>query len=284
MALNFKTLGIRTLSAAVFVFLLLGSVYFGYSAFTVFFFITAWGALREFYNLARHMGTAPFEKTGLVLGIVLYVSFINWPLLFGPGTWSTEHLRIPVILCIVLLTLLMALLRPGVKKLNNAIYTLAGLLYTVFPFALLHDLVIEDLSGTSQYYPNVLIGIIFLIWCNDTCAYLGGSLFGKHKLAPSISPGKTIEGTAIGIMLSLALGIPIAHWLDLEVNRLWMSLSLIVPVLATAGDLLESLIKRRAGVKDSGNLMPGHGGFLDRFDSLIFAGPFVLLLLKLSEL
>jgi phosphatidate cytidylyltransferase len=150
------------------------------------------------------------------------------------------------------------------------------------PFGLLHELVIaRDASGTLFYKPHPLIGIIFLIWINDTFAYLGGSLYGKRRMMASVSPGKTWEGTITGVVFSFGSSFLLATQLHDSRSFLWPVLGLIVPVLATVGDLVQSHLKRQADVKDTGRLMPGHGGVLDRFDSLIFVTPFVVVLLKL---
>jgi phosphatidate cytidylyltransferase len=134
-------------------------------------------------------------------------------------------------------------------------------------------------NDVVDYQPMILLGIIFLIWSNDTFAYLGGSLFGKNKMIPRISPGKTWEGTVFGVLVSFGVSFLIKNYLVKSETTIWPVLGILVPVFATIGDLVESMLKRQAGVKDSGNLMPGHGGALDRFDSLIFVTPFVVVLL-----
>ena len=122
--------------------------------------------------------------------------------------------------------------------------------------------------------PNMVLLVFVLLWANDTFAYLTGRLLGKHKLFERISPGKTIEGSIGGLVFTLAGIIVFSHYVD------WLSfgeavgLGLIAVVFGTLGDLCESMLKRQAGVKDSGNLIPGHGGVLDRFDSVLFAAPF----------
>ena len=160
---------------------------------------------------------------------------------------------------------------------------MGGIAYAVLPFALLQDLVQfkDDVTGISTFVPEVLLGVILLIWSNDTFAYLGGSLFGKHKMSPRISPGKTWEGTIFGIIMTFGLSFLLKRYFNNDLFNVWLMLGALVPVLATIGDLVESMLKRQADVKDSGNIMPGHGGILDRFDSLIVVSPFVYVLLKL---
>ncbi|MBL7931944.1 MAG: phosphatidate cytidylyltransferase, partial [Bacteroidia bacterium] len=158
---------------------------------------------------------------------------------------------------------------------------IGGIIYAVLPFALMHDLVKSSGCFAGAYNPNILLGVILLIWSNDTFAYLGGSVFGKNKMIERVSPGKTWEGTIFGVILTIGSGYIIGNNILSENQSVWLVLGLVVPVFATIGDLIESMLKRQAGVKDSGNIMPGHGGVLDRFDSLIFVSPFVFLLMDL---
>lgn len=124
----------------------------------------------------------------------------------------------------------------------------------------------------------IIFIIILLIWTNDTFAYLTGSMLGKNKLMPSISPGKTIEGFIGGGVFAIIVSILLYNIYDSQSLLLYILLAIIVWIIGTLGDLVESMIKRSYGLKDSGNIMPGHGGFLDRFDSFLFSLPFVVLL------
>lgn len=272
MALNLKTLGTRSVSASVFVILLLGSVWFGYSSFCLFFLAVSLMGLKEFYNLSDKFKLQSFNVIGLVLGLIFYVLFINWQLVF-PG-FSIGNKQSVVVL-FPFIVLVAALFTSKNQAFLSALYTTAGLLYAVLPFTLLQRLV---LNSEGDYKPHLLTGIIFLIWSNDTFAYLGGSLFGKNKMIERISPGKTWEGTIFGVLMTFALSFVLQRYLISFDDNRWMILGVLVPVLATIGDLVESLLKRQAGVKDTGNIMPGHGGVLDRFDSLIFVTPFVYVL------
>lgn len=145
--------------------------------------------------------------------------------------------------------------------------------YIIFPFCYLLLLPFID----NGYYPNVIIFIILLIWTNDSFAYLVGKNFGKRKLFERISPKKTIEGFIGGMLFSIILGAVIGKYSDIFSIIDWVIIAVIVAVFGTFGDLVESKFKRQANVKDSGNIMPGHGGLLDRLDSLFFVAPFVYL-------
>ncbi|NMH26995.1 phosphatidate cytidylyltransferase [Flavobacterium silvaticum] len=132
-------------------------------------------------------------------------------------------------------------------------------------------------NTTGIFKPLTLLGVFILIWANDTFAFLFGKGFGKHKLFERISPKKTVEGFIGGWVMSLAFSIPVAIWLTKEPVLHWLIIATIASFFGTIGDLIESKFKRSAGVKDSGNIMPGHGGILDRLDSIIFVAPFVFL-------
>ncbi len=278
MALNLKTLGTRTLSGIVFIILLMGSVLFNYYSFTVFFFIIALIGLTEFYKIAQKLNAQPYKYAGYVCAGLVYFAFVNFSFLVSNFNINFSYLLV----LIPFIIFLVALFSTKQQPLKNAFYTLGGLLYAVLPFALLTNFVIVHQVNNNefQFFPKLLLGIIFLIWSNDTFAYLGGSLFGKHKMIERISPGKTWEGTIFGIVVSFGISVLIQRYFIQTQNNIWLALGIIVPILATLGDLVESMLKRQAGIKDSGNIMPGHGGVLDRFDSLIFVSPFVYVIFK----
>ena len=146
---------------------------------------------------------------------------------------------------------------------------LLGAVYILIPLALTVN--IAFLHGHWQ--PHIVLAIFFFLWANDTFAYLTGRAIGRHKLLPRLSPKKTIEGLIGGIVGTLVVAHLVAYfWDDLAVEH-WVVLSVIISIFGTIGDLFESALKRAAGVKDSGNLIPGHGGILDRLDSFLFSVP-----------
>lgn len=129
--------------------------------------------------------------------------------------------------------------------------------------------------------PILLLCVFILLWTNDTFAYLTGSRFGKNKLAPAISPGKTWEGLIGGLLACILVGIGLSYWQDGISMSSWIAIACMASVFGTSGDLLQSVVKRHFGVKDSGNLLPGHGGFWDRFDSFYGCIPFIAVYLNL---
>lgn len=150
---------------------------------------------------------------------------------------------------------------------NFAFWLIVGLLWIVLPLSVLFLLWVPQ-------SPAQVLAFLILIWMSDTAAYVFGSLFGKHKLAPSISPGKTWEGFLCSCVFTvgLAVGLSYIPYFDMGMPLWgWMVFALVIQVFGLIGDLTESLLKRKAGVKDSGNIIPGHGGVLDRVDSILFA-------------
>ncbi len=172
-----------------------------------------------------------------------------------------------------------------IDKKKYLIYCLFGLIYITMPVLMMICLGIEwriyTVDNTNEIIYNNIIpcAIIFSIWINDTMAYLVGSFIGKTPLS-KISPKKTWEATLGGVILTMIIAGLIAWGFNLEIKKIIL-IAAIAAIAGTFGDLFESKLKRMAGVKDSGSFMPGHGGFLDRFDSLLFAIPFVWLFLKL---
>ena len=141
-------------------------------------------------------------------------------------------------------------------------------LYLILPFAItLHMIYV------SEDYNRMLLVLFVLIWINDAGAYFAGKAFGKHKLMPSVSPGKTWEGFIGGGLLTIAAGILLFYWVRIYSFETWLSLSILIFLFSVAGDLVESAWKRSLGIKDTGTILPGHGGFLDRLDSFIYCAP-----------
>ncbi|MCW3078276.1 MAG: phosphatidate cytidylyltransferase [Bacteroidetes bacterium] len=280
MALNLKTLGTRSLSAAIFVVLLVGCVLWNYYSFAIFFFVVSLLGLNEFYKISEKLGAKPFKTIGFISAVLIYLSFFT-PLLEIPGPIDLKKTATAFMVIAPFLILTRALYSKQPNSVNNGLYTIGGIIYAVLPFAFLNQTVLYGNGCIGEIFsPWLILGVIFLIWSNDTFAYLGGSLFGKNKMIERVSPGKTWEGTAIGMLLTFALSFTFNTFVYRLDSFMWPLLGVLVPVLSTIGDLVESKLKREAGIKDSGNIMPGHGGILDRFDSLIFVSPFIFVLFK----
>lgn len=159
-------------------------------------------------------------------------------------------------------------------------------LYVALPLALINVLAFAPLrqSGNEIPYYAIPLAIYIFIWINDTGAYLSGVTLGRHKLYPRISPKKSWEGSIGGALLTVASAFAVAHFCPFMNIWQWIGMALVVVVAGTFGDLTESMIKRHVGIKDSGHILPGHGGFLDRLDSMLFAIPAVVVYLQLLAL
>ncbi len=194
------------------------------------------------------------------------------------GVVPTGAVFIPYLLTIVYLFI--SELYTGSKDaIENWAHTMLGQMYIALPFSTINVLAFNSSGGQVIFNYIVPLCIFIFLWTNDTGAYCSGSLFGKHKLFPRISPGKTWEGSIGGAVLVLAMAAAI-HFLYPHIEAelglslwQWMGLGLVIVVFGTWGDLVESLFKRTLGIKDSGNILPGHGGMLDRFDSSLMAMP-----------
>ena len=285
MALNLKTLITRAITAAVFVVVLLAGICFNYITFSsLFFLVSIWGLI-EFYQLSEKLGAKPYKTMGIGVGAFMFLYSIisnTNAVLFLP-----LEAVFPLILVLIFSVFIVALFDNKPNVILNITYTFTGILYTIVPFMLLLNITCLDRAFTFNNVTNLwyndcapynfhyVLGIILLIWASDVGAYLVGSLIGKHKLFERISPGKTWEGTIGAFILNIGCAFIIAHLFQELALKHWIVISVLVSVFGTIGDLVESMFKRQAGIKDSGKIMPGHGGILDRFDSLLFVSPFV---------
>jgi len=186
---------------------------------------------------------------------------------------------IPYLISIIYL-LVSELYLKAEDPINNWAYTMLSQLYIALPLSLISVLAFRATPEGVAYTYTLPLAVFVFLWCSDTGAYCFGSLFGRHKLFPRVSPGKTWEGSAGGALVAVGVGALAWHLSnqygvnDMQMNVWeWMGLALVVVVFGTWGDLVESLFKRTLGVKDSGNILPGHGGMLDRFDSSLLAIP-----------
>ena len=278
MAFNSKTFFTRLLTAIVFVAVLLTGIMYDYMTFsTLFFIVSVWG-LYEFYQLAEKLGAKPYKVIGLISGALLYLA----PTYFF--AFLDSHKLCAIVGVSLFSIFLVALFDKKENTILNLAYTFFGIVYAVIPFVFLHQIACFDDNKTYHlmaFNSHYVLGIILLIWLNDTAAYLVGSFIGKNKLYERISPGKTWEGTIGATIITMVCSYIVSVWFPELAFIHWLVIAFIVATLGTAGDLVESMLKRQAGVKDSGKIMPGHGGILDRFDSLLFVSPFIYAYLQL---
>ncbi len=265
---------IRVLSSIVFATTLIGSiVYSPYTFFGFFLLVTILG-INEFYRIVGSKQIQAQKIIGILSGIIVYASNFLW--LNG---WVDIRYYLLLIVLFVFIAII-ELYRKKEHPFTNMAYTIAGVIYIAIPFSLLSFFVLD--TPDSSFSPQILLGFIFLIWINDSGAYVFGSLLGKHKLFKRISPNKTWEGAIGGMTSALTLAYFMPLFFDSLMRMDWIIISIIVVIIGSYGDLVESMLKRSLGIKDSGNILPGHGGILDRFDSIILAAPLVFVYLQFT--
>ena len=284
MALNFSVLKVRTISAVVFAAIMIGGILWNQWSFFALFTIIQLGCLFEYQKLMRIIFPAygavnKVHQWGvLVLGVFTTVALASLPYAYK-GLPLTNYATYGIIgvAVIILLADLVS------KKINfkSLLVSTVGIIYISMGLSLifqLRALMSNTFVGDIGY--TIPLVLIVSIWVNDTAAYLVGSLIGRRPLS-SISPNKTWEGTIAGVFISVLLVTKImGQYIPLSEKSIFL-ISIVAAIAGTFGDLVESKLKRVAGVKDSGTMMPGHGGFLDRFDSILLATPFVWLLIQL---
>lgn len=275
---NFIT---RALTGAIFVAVLVGCILGGPITFSVLFALICAFTVNEFGNIIKQSGFAEINKPiSILASVFLFFGFAY----LGTSPGNNEIL-IPYMFLIMYI-LISELYYKKENPVNNMAYALMSQMYIALPFALLNVLAFQSQNETasSVYNPIFPLSIFIFTWVNDTGAYCAGVLFGKHRLFERISPKKSWEGSFGGCVFSIIAAIVISRYLPLLSLSQWIGLALTVVVFGTWGDLVESLIKRKIGIKDSGNILPGHGGLLDRFDSTLMAVPAAVLYLYIISL
>ncbi|BAO74735.1 phosphatidate cytidylyltransferase [Winogradskyella sp. PG-2] len=267
-----KELFVRTISGIIYVLLLIGSLYTQESTIIL---LVVFGILSiaEFSNLIKLKSFIQY-----IIFSILFAVFWCIVLWKKNLTGSDEAIQILLVITIFVNLILIKDLFTT-KKIplfkSKRFITTTFYLSSGFVFMLLIA------NYQNSFTPLFLLGAFILVWVNDSAAYLVGKNFGSQKLFPSISPKKTVEGFLGGLFFACISSYFIATYTETLGFTSWLILAIIVSVLGTLGDLIESKFKRQAGVKDSGVIMPGHGGLLDRLDSIIFAAPFIYLFLRI---
>ncbi len=269
-------LTLRTLSGAVLVAVMLWAAVWSYESFGLMLLLLVVGGMIEFFALLRKQGDRPLRLWGVVTGAVLLL--LCWSLATGRINLS-EGLPLPFLLGAGWLLLFVPamfvreLFRPQPHPGAAIGATLAGIFYVAMPLAAMCFIPVVCCGGV--WNPHVMWAYFAIIWANDVFAYLFGMTLGRHRLCERLSPKKSWEGFFGGVAGAVAVGVCAARLLQADV-WLWVGFSLVASVTGVLGDLVESMFKRAAGVKDSGRIIPGHGGVLDRFDAMLLSAPFVL--------
>lgn len=267
---QFKTLLTRTLSGAVFVTLVVGSFFVPAYCQFILFALFAVLAVYEYATIVETAGVKP-QKLMCILITILLIQGAYFQKTTGIS-WVVAYLFMNLVLAV-------ELFRNEGHAYNNIVHTLLPIFWLALPFAM------AGVTNVIVQHRETVLALFVLLWTSDTFAYCGGALFGKHKMFERISPKKTWEGLAVGGLFTCGVAVGLSfvpYFHDALLSSattltnvlVWLGLGLIVFVAGTLGDLIESMFKRTYGVKDSGKIMPGHGGILDRFDSFLFAMPF----------
>lgn len=252
----------RTITGFFFAAIIIGSILFSEYGYLAFAAIAIIAGLLEFSRLVEPFDVQINRKyilpTGLSVLAGVYISLkykneliVFLALLFNSGMWVNE------------------LFRKSKNPFHNIAYSVLAIVYIAIPFSLL----LYTLFLPGHFYPNLALFIFFIIWANDTFAYLFGRILGKHKLFPSISPKKTWEGAVGGALSALVIAYFLSLYQNVITEIQFLTMAALIVLLGNYGDLVQSMLKRSLGVKDSGHILPGHGGILDRFDSFLFAAP-----------
>ena len=260
----------RAISGLVFVIIVIGALVWGFYPSLILFSIISFIGSLEFYKLSKKF-SRPYTYIGALFSssiILLFGYFIN----IDPKAYWVFSVWI-IFLALFIINLLSSKSSTSIVDIS---VTIGGALYLAVPLLSLILLAIISSEMFIDFNWRIPLSIFILTWVNDTGAYLSGRSFGKHKLFERISPNKTWEGSIGGLILSLIISTVLHHFWATYSLPIWIGISVLVSVFANIGDLMESAFKRNAAVKDSGSIMPGHGGILDRFDAILLTAPIVL--------
>lgn len=275
---NYSNLTQRLITALIGSAGIVASIMYGQWTYFLMFFFICFLTLREFYALAGLDGMVVQKTFGTLSGLAVFsLSFLIEANLIS---YRYYFLIFPLVSCVYMIKLYKKFER---KPFTNIAYTLLGVFYVAVPFALLNIATFEN----QRYDYQIIFGCLFILWASDTGAYFAGTMFGKRKLFERISPKKSWEGFIGGAILAFAFAYALPYFFSAighpPTIRSWQWLVVggIIIVGGTYGDLIESLLKRSIEIKDSGDTLPGHGGFLDRFDGLLISAPFIVAFLEI---
>ncbi len=278
MSEKMKNLWVRTLSGAVLAVVVLGTILWSQWSFGLLLALLLAVGMTEFYSLAEKRGSRPQKVVGIVTGLVLFAlnfAFVSDDIQILGSASRTFGCGLAFLLLLLPVMFICELYRRGENPAGNIATTLLGVIYVAMPLSLMCYF---PIIASEAWNPWVMLFYIFIIWANDVFAYLVGMSIGRHRLCERLSPKKSWEGFFGGIIGAVAMGLVAARVLEGDYAA-WGGLAVVAAVTGVLGDLVESMFKRAAGVKDSGSLIPGHGGVLDRFDAMLLSAPFVFVYL-----
>lgn len=270
-----KKLVTRTITGFVLVLLMLAAIIASQYTYAVLFLLMLAGGLTEFFKFYEQSEVKPQRGLSYLISFSLFITSF----FIAQGAISANYFL--AIACLLLLIMSAELYRKQAKPVENIAVTIFSIIYLALPLSLTNYLVFSDLFPNHTYAPQLLVALFVLIWTHDSGAYLFGVSMGKHRLFERISPKKSWEGAAGGTLTSIGAAFILARYIpEIQLTH-WIAISILTAVSSTFGDLTESMFKRHFQVKDSGHLLPGHGGILDRFDSILFAIPVIVVYIKI---
>ena len=278
-----RNLLVRTASGVVLLGIVLAAAFTGYCGFSALLMLITIVGVWEFYQLAMAKGVVPQRCMGLIASLLLFgASYCALEsVVGGRGVGMLGFALALLLVTVIALIFFVEVFRNKENPLLNIATTIMGVAYVALPMSLM--LFIPELLSPGVWNPWIFLFYLFLVWGNDVFAYLVGISIGRHKMSPRLSPKKSWEGFFGGILGSLAMGAFGAFVVEGS-YIMWIGLAFVVSLSSVLGDLVESMFKRDAGVKDSGNFIPGHGGMLDRFDAFILSAPMAFLYLLIIYL
>lgn len=264
----------RAITGFIFAAIVLALVLFGPKSFTLFFLLISVLCTLEFYKLVNTDDVKPNRTTGLLFLFSVIIPLITHFLADQPIEYLVFCIPFSVLLIIS------ELYKHHKNPFHNIAYTLFGFVYAAIPFCFFYAIAFRD-GQYSFHYP---LAFLIMLWLSDTGAYIFGVKFGKNRLFERHSPKKSWEGFVGGVICSMFAAFVLSNYF-IELSLInWLIIASIISVTGTLGDLSESMLKRSLSTKDSGTFLPGHGGFLDRFDGLLIAAPLVYFYLSLISL
>lgn len=270
---NYSNLKQRIITAIIGAVVIIAGCMYSEWAYVVIFGIILAFSQMEFYKLCGLDGMLPLKSFGTFLGVAVFIfTFLEEMKILPPQYY---YLVFPLISIIFFIKLYG---KSDKKPFTGIAFTLLGIVYVAIPFSIL-NLIAFSADGTYRY--ELIIGSLFILWASDSGAYFAGTKFGKTKLFERVSPKKSWEGSLGGAFAALVTAYFISLHFTVLPQWQWFGVMGIIVVAGTYGDLIESLFKRSISIKDSGKGLPGHGGFMDRFDGLLLSAPFIIAFLKI---
>jgi phosphatidate cytidylyltransferase len=267
-----SNLALRTITGFIGAAILLAGIIYSEPTFLLLIIFISSMALIEFYRLCEGDNIKPQRSIGLLINLFMFLPYLI------ENIFQMGFSIFSLIIILPFMVFLRELFLKNEKPINNIGSTLLGNIYISLPLYCFY--LISFQGNLANYQYQCILGYLFIMWANDIGAYFAGTYLGKHKLFERISPKKTWEGFFGGAIFALAIAAGIGHFFNGFTAVQWFIIAAIIIVTGTLGDLVESMFKRSVHLKDSGSLLPGHGGFLDRFDCLFISAPFVFFYLQ----